>query len=115
LKLSLELIVDRVVQIKSNASKIRIELKGLYYQLGGFSVFEHFTINIDVKKACFSCLLACLHDQNKSGFLEGRLSFNQSKQFGKYLKSSYWLEKAGPPKNHFCFDHVNRLYIHMRC
>jgi len=32
------------------------------------------------------CLLACLHDQNKSG-------------------------KVGPLKSHFCFDHVNRLYI----
>jgi len=29
-------------------------------------------------------LLACLHDQNKSGFLEGRLLSSQSEQLKKY-------------------------------
>jgi len=33
-------------------------------------------------------LLACLHDQNKSGFLEGRLLSSQSEQFEKFSKSS---------------------------
>jgi len=43
-------------------------------------------------------LVHCLHDQNKSGFLEGRLLSSQSEQFEKFSKSSDWLEKAGPPK-----------------
>jgi len=47
--------------------------------------------------------------KTKVAFLEGRLLFNQSEQFKKFSKSSDWLEKAGPPKSHFCFDHVNRL------
>jgi len=42
--------------------------------------------------------LACLHDQNKSGFLEGRLLSSQSEQSEKLSKSPDWLEKAGPPK-----------------
>jgi len=42
--------------------------------------------------------LACLHEQNKSGFLEGRLLSSQSEQLKKYLKSSYWLEKSRPSK-----------------
>jgi len=43
-------------------------------------------------------LIACLHDQNKSGFLEGRLLTSQSEQFKNYSKSSYWLEKSRPSK-----------------
>jgi len=42
-------------------------------------------------------------------FLEGRLLSSQSEQFKKNSNSSDW-KKVGPPKNHFCFDHVNRLY-----
>jgi len=42
--------------------------------------------------------LACLHDQNKSGFLEGLLLSGQSQQFKKYSKSSDWLEKSRPSK-----------------
>jgi len=45
-------------------------------------------------------IIACFHDQNKSVFLEARL-----------LK--LWLagKKPALQKSHFCFDHVNRLYI----
>jgi len=43
-------------------------------------------------------LLAYLHDQNKSGFLEGRLLSSQSEQLKKYLKSSDWMEKSRPSK-----------------
>jgi len=32
-------------------------------------------------------------------------------QFEKLSKSSDWLGKAGPPKSHFRFDHVNRLFM----
>jgi len=55
--------------------------------------------------------VACLHDQNKSGFVESRLLSSQSDQFKKYSKSSDWLKKAGPLKSHFCFDHVHRLMM----
>jgi len=53
--------------------------------------------------------IACLQDQNKSGFLEGWLLFSQSEQSEKFSKSPIGWKKAGPPKSHFCFDHVNRL------
>jgi len=59
----------------------------------------------------FYDILACLHDQNKSGFFEGPAFSSQSKQLKKYSKNSGWLEKSRPTKNHFCFDHVNRLFI----
>jgi len=49
--------------------------------------------------------------KTKVAFLEGRFLLSQSEQFKKYCKSSDWLEKAGPPKSHYCFDHVSRLKI----
>jgi len=56
--------------------------------------------------------LAYLQDQNKSGFLEVRLLSSQSKQSEKVFKKPWLAEKkAGPPKSHFCFDHVNRLIV----
>jgi len=61
-----------------------------------------------------SLLLASLHDQNKSGFLEGRLLSSQSEQFEKFSKSSDWLDKSRPSKkaiSHVCFDHVKRLLL----
>jgi len=42
--------------------------------------------------------LACLHDQNKSGFMEGQLLSSQSEQSEKFLKSLDWLEKSRPSK-----------------
>jgi len=39
-------------------------------------------------------LIACLHDQNKSGFLEGRLLSSQSEQSEKFSKSPDWLENS---------------------
>jgi len=42
--------------------------------------------------------IACLHDQTKVAFLEGRLLSSQSKQSEKFSKPSNWLEKS-----HFCF------------
>jgi len=50
--------------------------------------------------------LACLHDQNKSGFLEGRLLSSQSEQSEKFLKSPNW---PALQKSHVCFHHGNRL------
>jgi len=47
-------------------------------------------------------------------FLEGQLLSSQSEQFKKYLKSSNCQEKAGPPKSHYCFGHVNRLYMALK-
>jgi len=57
-------------------------------------------------------LLACLHDQNKSGFCGGLAfySANQSNLKGIQRTLIGW-EKAGPLKSHFYFDHVNRLYV----
>jgi len=43
-------------------------------------------------------LIACLHDQNKSGFLKGQLLSSQSEQFEKLFKSSNWLDKSRPSK-----------------
>jgi len=42
--------------------------------------------------------IACLHDQNKGGILEGRLLSSQSEQSEKFSKSSDWLEKSQPSK-----------------
>jgi len=55
-------------------------------------------------------LLACLHDQSKSGFFGGPAFFQS------FLKPSQialigWIN-VGPPKSHFSIDHVNRLYIY---
>jgi len=48
----------------------------------------------------FACAcLACLHDQNKCDFLEGRLLSGQSEQYQKFSKSTDWLEKGRPSKN----------------
>jgi len=49
--------------------------------------------------------------KTKVAFLEGRLLFSQSEQSKTFLKSPDCLEKAGPPKSHFWFDHVNRLIL----
>jgi len=49
--------------------------------------------------------------KTKVAFLQGWLLSSQSEQLKKYSKTSGWLEKAGPQKSHFCFDHVNRLYM----
>jgi len=42
-------------------------------------------------------------------FLESRLLSSQSQQYKKLLKSTDWLEKAGPKKKQYDFGHVNRL------
>jgi len=47
--------------------------------------------------------LACLHDQNKSSFLEGLLLFSQSEQSEKFSKSPDWLEKSRPSKKALLF------------
>jgi len=44
--------------------------------------------------------------KTKVAFVEGRLLRSQSDQFKKYSKISDWLKKS-----HFCFNHVNRLYL----
>jgi len=50
--------------------------------------------------------------KTKVAFLKGRLLSSQSEQFEKFSKSSGWLEKTrSSKKGHFCFDHVNRLFI----
>jgi len=44
--------------------------------------------------------------------MEGRLlSANQS-NLG-FSKISDWLKKAALQKSHFCFDHVNRLFVRL--
>jgi len=46
-------------------------------------------------------------------FLESRFLSSQSEQFKKILKALIGWKKAGLPKIHFCFDHVNRLIMTM--
>jgi len=59
-----------------------------------------------------SSLLACLHDQNKSGFFEGR-TFNQPIRAIYNLFKELRLARKKPAlqKSHFCFDYVNRLIV----
>jgi len=45
--------------------------------------------------------------KTKVAFLEGRLLSSQSEQFKMHSKSFDWLYKI-----HFCFDHVNRLFVY---
>jgi len=49
-----------------------------------------------------SCI-ACLHDQNKSGFFGGPAFSSQSELFEYFLNCSDWLDKTGPPKNPLLF------------
>jgi len=49
--------------------------------------------------------------KTKVAFLKGRLFSSQSDIFDNFLNCSNWLDKAGPPKSHFCFDHENRLNV----
>jgi len=42
--------------------------------------------------------LACLNDQNKSGFLEGRPFSSQSGLFENFSDCSVWLDKSRPSK-----------------
>jgi len=62
-------------------------------------------------------LLACLHDQNKSGFFwraPGFFSVNQGflKTFQIVLIG--WI-KAGPPKSHFCYMYLLVIKIFVTC
>jgi len=43
-------------------------------------------------------IIACSHDQNKSGFLEGRLFSSQSELFEYFLICYVWLDKSRPSK-----------------
>jgi len=45
--------------------------------------------------------------KTKVAFSEGRLLSSQSEQSEK-IKALIGWEKSGPPKNPFCFEHVNR-------
>jgi len=50
--------------------------------------------------------------KTKVAFLEGWLFASQSELFENFLNCSDWLDKSRPSKkSHFCFDHVNRLYV----
>jgi len=42
--------------------------------------------------------IACLHDQNKSGILDGRLFSSQSELSEYFLSWSDWLDKNRPSK-----------------
>jgi len=44
----------------------------------------------------WTAVIACLHDQNKSGFLEGGLLSSQSEEFEKFSKHSDWLLEKKP-------------------
>jgi len=59
-----------------------------------------------------SALLACLHDQNKSGFFEGPAFIQLMRAICKVFKK-LWLagKKPALQKSHFCFDRVNRPYV----
>jgi len=67
-------------------------------------------IIVGLLHTCFLCLLlACLHDQNKSGFFGGPAFFPANQRFLKTLQIALigWI-KTGPSKKPL--DHVNRLY-----
>jgi len=50
--------------------------------------------------------------KTKVAVLEDRLFSSQSELFEYFLNFSDWLDKSRFfKKSHFCFDHVNRLYI----
>jgi len=44
--------------------------------------------------ACSSLLLACLHDQNKSGFFGGPAFFSQSELIEYFSDGSVWFDKS---------------------
>jgi len=48
-------------------------------------------------------LLACLHDQNKSGFFGGPAFISQSEESEKFSKSPDWLEESRPSKKPLLF------------
>jgi len=50
-----------------------------------------------------TALIACLHDQNKSGLFGGPVLFIQSEQSEKFLKSPGWLKKRRPSKKPLLF------------
>jgi len=50
------------------------------------------------KQTSYSLFITYLHDQNKSGFLEGWLLSSQSEQSEKFSKNSDWLDKSWPSK-----------------
>jgi len=62
------------------------------------------------KSKLITVQLACLHDQNKSGFFGGPAFFQPIRVFWKLFQIVLigWI-KAGPLKSHFCFAHVNWL------
>jgi len=51
--------------------------------------------------------------KTKVAFFGGPAFFSQSRLFENFSDCSDWMDriKAGPPKSHFCFDHVNWLII----
>jgi len=55
--------------------------------------------------------LACLHDQNKSGFFGGPAFIQPIRAICNVFKKTWLAEKkpALQKKKHFCFDHVKRL------
>jgi len=58
--------------------------------------------------------IACLHDQNKSGFYGGSAFIQPIRAMRKvFIKP--WLARKKPAlqKSHFCFDNVNRLKKHL--
>jgi len=59
---------------------------------------------LSVKK---SVLVACLHDQNKSGFFGGPAFIQPFRAIWNVFKKP-WLagKKLDLQKSHFCFDHV---------
>jgi len=66
-------------------------MKSIFFNVINFKTFLN---NYHVSNSQ-SRLLTCLHDQYKSGFLEGRLLSSQSELFENL---SDWLEKSGPSK-----------------
>jgi len=66
--------------------------------LGDTHSANQIIIIIAIKKPDFIQQLTCLHDQNKSGFLEGRLFSSQSELYEYFLNCSDWLGKSQPSK-----------------
>jgi len=59
-------------------------------------------------------LLACLHDQNKSGFLEGRPFFSQSELFENFFDCTGWLSKSRSSKKPLLFWSCKQaIYVYL--
>jgi len=71
----------------------------MFYSIHRWYFGSRMTIHVMSLLTTRYSILACLHDQSKSGFLEGRLFSSQSEFFENFSNYSDWLDKSRPSKN----------------